>query len=93
MPNDTGHRHATLAPWWSEREVEIIVLDVRITIDASLDSISTSVCSLIDPYCTYYTDIITSPCKMMCHGFGNGRLFSYAKDLRYHVVDLKVQQV
>ena len=41
MSNHTGHGHTALAPWLSEREVELVVLNVRITINATLNREST----------------------------------------------------
>ena len=36
MPNDAGHGHGAVAPWWAKVEVEIVILDIRIAVNPSL---------------------------------------------------------
>lgn len=36
VAQDTGHCYRAIAPWWAEREVEFVVLDILIALNTSL---------------------------------------------------------
>lgn len=38
MAEDAGHGHGAVAPWWTKVEVEIVILYIWITRDASLQT-------------------------------------------------------
>lgn len=38
MPNDACHSHGAVAPWWTKVEIKIIILNIGIAPDASLEN-------------------------------------------------------
>lgn len=82
MPNDACHSHGAVAPWWTKVEFKIVILNIGIAPNASLENRELDVDTKKEK-ANYYRSYLSSA-QMLSNGFGNGWLLSNAEDLAGH---------
>ena len=81
MTDDARHRHGAVAPWWTKVEFELIIFDIGISRNTSLQTreLEAFMFQINNKYRKYL-----SSAQMVSDRFGNGWLLSNAEDLACH---------
>ena len=84
MPEDACHGHGAVAPWWTKIEIKVVILDIRIARNASLQTSELEVITKVTKKISYRRCL--SSTQMLSYRFGNGRFLSNAENLTCHAV-------